>query len=297
MTTEADSPWVAGVDLAPTATGTLGLSGTKIYTPENLYEYIDGQAPHYIGFGFRALLVAEYSSESASIPALVVDFYDMVRRRNAYGLFMDSVPPEDEIVSLGNAGYASGNVASFWKGPFFVRVSALTGSDMSSEVEEAARAVAAKIPDDSSTLSEFRAFPTDGLVSDTLSYSKSAAFGLAYLRDTFFASYEGPEGYYRLFFCELASPDEAAQILKDHAAFLKSNDGLMAEDYGSDPKTVWGKDRYVGPTLFVARDNFVAGCTGLQELETAAPVVRKLLDLVIQTVPKSNGEGSRNGGE
>ncbi len=269
LVTVADSPWIAGMDLAPEKIDNRSLSGTRIYTPENLYEYIDGQAPHYIGFGFRALLVAEYSSESEAIPSLVVELYDMVLRRNAYGLFMSSVPPEDELISLGNSGYASGNTASFWKGPLFVKVNGLTSTDMGSEVSKAAEAVADKIDDGSTSLVEFDAFPKEGLIPDTLAYSKSAAFGLSYLTDTFYASYETPTGTYRLFFCDLANPAEAEKILKDHAEFLKSSDGLESEDYQSEVKSVWGKDKYVGPTLFIARDNFVAGSTGLADLKTA----------------------------
>jgi len=297
LMTVADSPWIAGMDLAPDKIGNLALSGTRIYTPENVYEYIDGQAPHYIGFGFRALLVAEYSSESEAIPSLVVELYDMELRRNAYGLFMSSVPPEDELISLGNSGYASGNAASFWKGPLFVKVNGMTSADMSADVRKAAEAVANKIDDPSKTLVEFDVFPEQDLVPDTLAYSKSAAFGLSYLRDTFYARYEMPNGTYRLFFCDLANPAEAEKILKDHAEFLKSSDGLEAEDYQSEIKSVWGKDKYVGPTLFIARNNFVAGSTGLPDLKTAEPMVQDLLNRAMQTVPKQNGEAPQDGEE
>lgn len=280
--------------LTPSELGDLTLAGQRDYTADNLYEYIDGQAPHYIGFGFRALLVAEYAPKGAAVPSMVVDLYDMELRRNAYGLFMSTVPPEEEQIELGNAGYASGNVAVFWKGSYYVRVAGMTGGDLSREVKEAAVAIAANIRDDSTTLAEFSAFPQEGLLPGTLAYIKSAAFGLAYLRETFVAGYESSEGSYQLFFADLESPAAAVEVLMKHGEFLKSSDGLVSAEDGKDEKLVWGQDKYVGPTLFLARGNLVVGSIGLADRKTAESKSRELLDRAVRSLSSVNVETAAN---
>jgi hypothetical protein len=281
-----DDVWQGGSDLLPRQVASLVLTGTYTYDSENLYEYIDGQAPYYVGFGFRGLRVGEYSREGRATPVLVVDVYDMQRRRNAYGLFMDTVPPEEELSELGNAGYLSGNVAVFWKGPFFVRVAALTGEDVGSLVEEVARAIADGIEDNSADLAEFAAFPLEGLIPESFAFIKSAAFGLAYLRETFVAEYEGESGYYRLFFADLEDPRAAVQVLGEHAEFLRSGSGLESTEIGEAEGVVWGQDRYIGPTLMMARGRVVAGSTGLADRASAEAAVGDLLDRAIQVLSK-----------
>lgn len=267
--------------LVPGEIENLQLSRTQTYQPDNLYEYINGQAPHYIDFGFRQLLVAEYASSPTEMPSLIVDLYDMSRRRNAYGLFTGSVPPEEEATALGNGGYASENLAVFWKGPYYVRVTSPTGSDRSERVREAAESIAEMIQDDSSELAEFSAFPEEGLIPETIAFSKSSAFGLPYLEEAFIATYEGgseEQGSYRLFFTQRSSPEEAVKLLQQHTEFLESGEGLIEAEYGGEESLVWGEDRYVGATFFLARDDLVAGCLKITDRDRAERISRRLLE-------------------
>jgi hypothetical protein len=287
-----DPRWVAGDEILPDEINSLGLSVTRTFGPEDLYEYINGQAPHYIQFGFRAVLVAEYAPDPAAMPSIVVDLYDMERRRNAYGLFMESFPPEGEMIQLGNAGFLSGSVAVFWKGPFYVRAMRLSGTDLDVDIQRAASLVADRIEDDSPELVEFSLFPRDGLASDTLSFIKAAAFGLAHLRETFVATYDSPEGAYRLFFCELDSGEEARGLVEEHAEFLRSREGLEGAEFGEEKSLIWGGERYIGETLLTRRGRFVAGSARLADLDEARIRVGDLLERVVQTLGVERKDGA-----
>ena len=93
--------------------------------------------------------------EASGLPGpLVVDLYDMGNRRNAYGIFADSRPMEEAAIRLGNEGYASGNVAAFWKGRFYVRVAALTDADTGDRVLDAAHEATGWIEDDAGALKD-----------------------------------------------------------------------------------------------------------------------------------------------
>ena len=86
------------------------------YTPENLYEYIDGASELYISYGFTKLISRKY--EKPGLPEIVVDFFDMGSSANAFGIFAHSQEkPEREIGQ--DSEYLDG-LLRFWKGRFYV---------------------------------------------------------------------------------------------------------------------------------------------------------------------------------
>ncbi len=271
------SAWSGRTDVLPETMEPLVLTGTRTYGPENLYEYINGQAPHYLQFGFQAVLVGEYGEDAGAIPHLIADVYDMGERRNAYGLFMESVPPEAEVASLGNDGFYGYNVAAFWKGPYFVRVSALSADDRSQTVHAGAELVAERIRDEESELKEFSVFPPEDLLPESLSFSKEAAFGLHYMKDTFLATYQGEESVYRLFYCQMESDEKAEELLESHETYLESSGEIVDLHRGTREEFVWGEHPYVGTILMIRSGRVVAGSVRLPDREAAEETVRELL--------------------
>lgn len=273
----AGSLWTGEADILPPRIDPLALSGTWTYGPDNLYEYINGQAPHYLQFGFEAVLVGEYAEDAGAMPELIVDVYHMGERSNAYGLFMESFPPEEELAPLGNDGFYGFNVAAFWKGPYYVRVMALTAEDESYTVHATAEMVAERIQDDEAGLAEFAAFPTEGLLPGTLSFSKVAAFGLHYMKDTFLGSYEGEESVYRLFYSHLETEEEALELMAEHREYMGSAGELSAVEEGAQEELVWGEHPYIGAILMIRRGSLVAGSVRLPDREEAEAALRELL--------------------
>jgi hypothetical protein len=273
----AESAWRGSPNLLPEAMEPLALTGTWTYGPDNLYEYINGQAPYYLQYGFQAVLVGEYGEDAAAMPDLIVDVYDLDERSNAYGLFTESFPPEEEPAPLGNDGFFGYNVAAFWKGPYYVRVTALTEDDRSYSVHALAEMVADRIQDDEAGLEEFRAFPTEGLLAGSESFSKVAAFGLHYMKDTFLASYERDASVYRLFYCRLESEEEATELLEAHESYLESAGEIMVLGRSEEEEWTWGEHPYIGSILLVRSGSVIAGSVRLEDREKAEDVVRELL--------------------
>jgi len=273
--------------LPPRLLETYAFKSARAYGPDDLYEYIDGQAPRFIEFGFKALFVGQYDSAAPDAPALVVELYDMTARRNAYGIFNDSRPLEQDPIALGNSGFHSGNLAGFWKGRFYVRVSAPVSEDAAPLVGRAAAELAASIQDESRTLREFEAFPREGLVEGSLAFTKTAAFGLEHLGDVFAGEYEQAGRDYRLFFIAPDASDRAEQVLQQHADFLRSNGRLEAQGRGESETWLWGTEKYTGPSFLVQRNNVIAGCVGLSDRSEAGLAARALADRVRSVFPST----------
>jgi hypothetical protein len=279
------------------------LTDSRPYTSEDLYEYIDGQAPRYIQFGFKGLTVAEYAPASESQPelimTLVVDLYDMGLRRNAFGIFHDSRPPEDEALAIGNAGYGSGDFVAFWKGPYYVRVSALSESDPGGAYGEIVRAAAGEIAgwivDPLTTLAEFDVFPKEGLLPEGLSFEKDSALGLSYLSDVFVADYQADGASYRLFYSRPGSDVAAARVVESQIGFLHSGGKVESAEGRPTGFEVWGSEKYMGPMLLIRDGTFIAGSIGIADPVRARKAVRDLLERV-RELPPDDAEESLHAG-
>jgi hypothetical protein len=292
----ADSPPISQFAAPKELLGRFVLTDSKPYNAENLYEYIDGEAPRYIQFGFKSLVVAEYEprEKGDSLTMITADLYDMGNRRNAFGIFHDSRPMEDEDIPVGNTGSGSGDFVSFWKGGYYVRVKVILespdGEDSGKLVRSAAQEIAATINDPVGTLLEFTLFPKEGLDEETLSFEKDSALGLSYLHDVFVGYYDRNGESYRLFFSRMDTDHAAKDVVDGQLAFLRSNGKVESDETMPERSEVWGREKYMGPMLFVGEGNIIAGSIGISDLEQARAAVQELLDQVKRT-PAEELEG------
>lgn len=289
-----NSPAPSSIAAPDELLGKFSIAGTTAYDPENLYEYINGQAPRYFQFGFKSLIVLDYApkAQSDSPISIVVDLYDMGSRRGAFGVFIDSRPVEDEELALGNAGHGSGDFAAFWKSNYYVRVKGMSENPDETVPEDvvrsAAKEIAASIHDPVGGLVEFTLFPKDGLAEGGLTFEGTSAMGLAYMQDVFIGNYESNGESYRLFFTQLESNDAAIAVMKSQEEFLRANGAVEA----ASESEVWGNEKYMGPMLFLRDGNIIAGSTGIADVERARAAVHELLNNV-NNAPAEEPEGAQ----
>lgn len=90
----------------------------NIYTPQTIFDYIDGGAEVYRAYNMRHCLSRRYTA--AQRPAIVLDVFDMGTSQDAYGVFTHD--PAGEVVALGQDGRLRPGWANFWKDRFFVSI-------------------------------------------------------------------------------------------------------------------------------------------------------------------------------
>jgi hypothetical protein len=94
----------------------------KHYFPQNLYEYIDGEAELYISYGFKELATLLYYWGSPEDTFFVVDIYDMGSPLNAFGLYSNFRHPEYQFHDIGAEGFVSAYGMKFYKGNYLVDI-------------------------------------------------------------------------------------------------------------------------------------------------------------------------------
>jgi hypothetical protein len=112
---------IALADLLPNSLGGWDAENrTPLHTPKDLYNYIDGGAELYLSYGFNEAL--SYTYQKAGYPDVLADIYDLAEPRNAFGVFTQTREQEDQ--RLGQGCFSIPGALFFWKGPFYISLSA-----------------------------------------------------------------------------------------------------------------------------------------------------------------------------
>lgn len=216
----------AGIDLAallpaPPA-GWVVAEGPDAYTPDTLYEVLNGGAERYLGHGCRRLLHVRYSPPDAPLAGLTLDLYDMGSDLGAFGLYRDALPPAPDRRPWGAEGHRDGALAAAWRGPVLIRAEADDDRpDSIARLEALVADVAARVPGPAALPAILASLPTTGLVPSSERRVPRDLGGHAFLPDGLTADYELDGVRARLLVGDL--PDEAAAAeafaaLRDHHA-------------------------------------------------------------------------------
>ena len=243
--------------------------GPLPFTPDDLWEYLNGGAPRYEAYGFKRLVHLRYQLGDDPLASVTADVYDMGSELGAFGIYR-SIRPSDAVVrTWGAEGYRSGTVAAAWKGEVFVHSSS---DDERPELIERMEMLVSRVCDeaDGGVLPPIilDPLPPQGLVPYSERYVASNLLGHAAFGEGVVATYEidGLRG--ELFFSELESEDVARQAVESYrqekerwAEVADAPAGFRFQDQGSASGTVLQAGRFVagvhGDLPFEAQDDLV----------------------------------------
>jgi len=133
-------------DLLPASGAVAGWersSEMEVYVPDDLFDYMDGQAELFFVYNFERLAVQEYQRGDEG--PIIVEVYQVASPADAYGLF--SFYATGQPMDLGSGGSAEpGRLISFWQGRFYARVFAYGEAEQES-LSALGRQVAAGMPE------------------------------------------------------------------------------------------------------------------------------------------------------
>lgn len=157
----APAPTAASVGAAlPAAVAGLRAVGDEdaVYTPETIYSYIDGGAEVFLAYGMRACFARRYTGDAGDV---LVDVFELPSAADAFGTF--TLDRDGDDLAVGQGALLRPGWLSFWKGRFFVSVTAsFDGSAAQAAVTAAARAAAAAIPEEGEPPELLDALPATG---------------------------------------------------------------------------------------------------------------------------------------
>lgn len=227
--------------------------GPTSYSPDTLWEYLDGGAPRYLAYGLVRMVHVRYQLGDDPLSSITAEVYDMGSELGSFGIYSSIRPPTLTIRPWGAEGYRSRNVAAAWKGVVFVHASA---DDERPELVKRMEILVSRVCDEAAggvlwpTILD--PLPPEGLVAHSERYVATDLLGHAAFGAGVLATYEIDGHRGELFFSELANETVAQEALE---AFRREKGrwtevaetaaGFRFQDPGAGSGTVLRSGRFV----------------------------------------------------
>jgi hypothetical protein len=231
-----------------------------IYGPQDLWEYIDGQAETFLMYDFREVAAQHYLDPSGL--EIKVEIYEHGSPLMAFGIYSQFRSPDVEYLEIGNEAFGDEYSIHFWKGRFYVEIYAYEeGEKISEAMKEFAETVAGKIPDGGREPAEVFLFPRGGLIEKSVTFVNEGVMGSGKLPPAFTGDYSIGEEKGKLYIFPLESVDAAAEAFNWYTGEI----GATAEEAGQEEAkyaTAEGEAPYRGTVRVFSYGRFMGIVTG-----------------------------------
>ncbi len=192
------------------------------FTPENLYEQINGRAEYYIAFDAIELWFASFEKIGRNDHFIDLSIYNMGTPTNAFGVFSGERSIDAPPLDFGRAAYQSSANCYIWKGQYYIQIIA---SDDTPELRQICLDLARQTTDFLVETGEpvwgLNALPKDGLIQNSIQYFLTDALGLDFMRNTYTAQYKIDNGPVSVFLSRLDSQESIQSVIDQYAAYAK----------------------------------------------------------------------------
>jgi len=243
----ADCHWVAGWEQQ---------GGARHFTPDNLFEYLNGGAEGYLLYGFVQLQGVTCRSGRDSI---LIDLFEMNDADAAYGVFTANLDPHAPIQKLGMGGQVLPQRALFCKDKYYVEFAVKAEQDRSGALQAFVREAESRIPGRSTPPAPLAWFPPAKLASVRL--IPESVLGLRLLKRGFVAHYEQGQAFVVI----EQSPGSAAAVLSQ----LRQRFGEAAPVRVAD-EAFQADDQYLGGLCVFRKGRYLGGFANMPDAKDAA---------------------------
>jgi len=244
------------------------------YSPNDLWKKINGAADLFLSYGFRELLAGSFVHSGTNLPELEVSIYDMGGDLNAMGVYLREKSEGAEQVAVGWEGYKSNDGLFFHKGNYYVKIVDLSkDNSLGAIAGEAARRIDGAIHLERQGMAEMKAFPSEGLIADSVLYIHRDALGHSFLQRVFQANYAIAGKTATLFFCR---QKEAGQLLDKYRNYGKEF-GQIEREWQDGDLRLLSLRAFNNPEIVFLRGDVFGGVVGCPDQSAALVLVRALL--------------------
>ncbi len=269
---------IQAVDLFPKLGGWQRDLEIQTYTPENLFEAINGAADLFLAYGFKELQAAEYRDRRKA--SVFVEIYAHGNPLQAFGIYSQERSPRAQYFAAGAQAYLDGDAgfAGLLKGSHYVRI---FGQNLGPEKDEILREFVLKtaeiLPGEAKLPELLGVFPNEGKLENSELYIDRNVLGYAFLKAGFTAEYEVKGHKFRLFILDGQDRAGARAMVSEYLAGL----GQKLKDVPSG--TLKLNDPNHGLLELSRRGRYVAGVLNLTDQELRGRLLHALLDKLAET--------------
>jgi hypothetical protein len=197
------------------------------YTPESLFEYIDGGADAFLQFDFEELLTASYID--AHKVEITVDIYRHHDADRAFGMYTQERSSGSSAIPVGVAGKGGADHLEFVVGPYYVKL-AQAGGKEPSFLRMFAEKVAAKLPGTREPPAVLKCFPSRGKRPRAEKLTARDFLGYAFLHDAAAVPYDIEGAHFRLFALHGKDTADVSEMVQRYRAVGKASPGAVKRE-------------------------------------------------------------------
>ncbi len=231
-----------------------------VYTPDNLWDYINGGADSYNALGFSDLHIADYKKGKNNIK---LEIYHHASENLAFGIYAMERAPSYGFFDLGVQGYKEKGLIHFLKGEYYVKLTTYSDKErILSAMEELAQKAASILDGSDEFPAALDLFPEKGKQQYSEMYIANNVMGHEFLEDAFRADYQIDDKRFTIYLFTEKSDQENREILNQYLSKYELSPG------DSPGGKFSFKDGYNGYVYIEWSPGLVALISGLKEDDT-----------------------------
>ena len=207
----------------------------KQFTPDSLYQQIDGRAELYKDYNVVIATFVNYVNRSNEMYFIELAVYDMGNPTNAFGIFSVERDPKQASLGLGRESFRSDGSYYIWKGRYYVQIIA---SDATEELQrigiDLARKLMKLLTDSGEPVWGLNLLPREDRVPNSERYFRVNAMGMGFMKNTYVAQYRKNNNLVTVFLSDQDKPNLARATVSEYVKFAQQfGEGVEALSIGS----------------------------------------------------------------
>jgi hypothetical protein len=236
----------------------------RAYEPDNLFDYMNGNAEGYLIYRFVGMKGITCKSGENTI---VIDISEMTDAEYAYGMFTSTRDPRLSVEKIGMAGQVTQRRAIFAKDKYYVELAANPDKDHTAALRAFVAVLEKNITGRTALPEAIAWFPAENLVPNSIRLVPESVLGLRMLKSGYIGQYD----FGKAFLVQESSADAAAGIMTK----LKERIGQITPVKIAD-EAFTAVDKYLNGMCVFRKGRFLAGFANLQPGRDVTPEATKL---------------------
>ena len=199
-----------------------------VYTPDNLWDYINGGADSYNALGFTDLNIAEYTKGKKV--SVKVEIYHHLNENLAFGIYALERASSYNFVQVGIQGYSEEGMINFLKGSYYVKISTNSNSKKALVVVDE---IALKLEQMLEGSVEFPGilsdFPPAGKAVNEEMYIAENVMGHEFLSNAFRVNYNLEGSRFVVYLFAEGSPEKQSGMVQEYLSKLDLESESVSE--------------------------------------------------------------------
>lgn len=192
------------------------LTNYPVYTPDNLWDFINGAADNYLAYDFVDLHVAEYKKGRNTIK---IEVYRHSNPTTAFGIYSSERSPSFRFVNLGAQGYINDGIINFFKGNYYVKIRTYSKKEKVLRAAETLSVrTASMLEGDNDMPSALNMFPSEGKKLNEETFVNKSVLGHSFLNKAFRADYEIGTDQFSIFVFRDENPETVRKTAETYLA-------------------------------------------------------------------------------